>query len=492
MSWAERRGRRARWQAVIEGVPSVERARSSLRTVALAAVALFGVAVGVPATGCTTTEKIPGEKCVGGIIDDDGNCVAKCDPDMCLEGNVCVDNACRLKCTTHQDCYLAVQECAPAQTDPDAEGAQENVTVCLENGRAPVLTNGYPAGWYGTSCVGGNADCALQLGCPNGLECNPASCGDCEIDEAACAGKELCNIGKCASSGERCTFNTCPLDQCTPFLCLGWIGEGDTEAYCTNTDCSDDAHCPAGFFCGARRDARALCGATPPASPLNVCGNTTEPCVDPAAAPAGGQFFEGPSCLMQGVCRLRGECAPCESNLDCSLGAADVCTNHFEANVCARFCNDNADCAPDEHCLPYNGAKGGQTCSLSPNVDCSDAATDCAIEGDFCVARQVCLPQSGACDGRNFAPEKFCAHCLDDTDCGPPGSGYACINQSGGHPACLDITFAISCTTNADCPAVGDTTVRGRCLDENDLGTQNSPLYHKCYFPKKGNEYRCW
>src|SRR5690606_37458769 len=116
----------------------------------------------------------------------------------------------------------------------------------------------------------------------------------------------------------------------------------------------------------------------------SICGEgATTPCVDTAAAPAGSQFFEGPVCLMQRTCLRRDECAPCETNLDCSLGPADVCASHFDQNVCARFCNDNGDCAPDEECLGYAAAsgKGGQTCAQSPNVDCADAAADCPVEG---------------------------------------------------------------------------------------------------------------
>lgn len=490
MAWLERGGHTQR-EAASPASASTTSARASLRILGLAAAALLGLAVMAPATGCSDTEKIPGEKCVGGIIDDEGNCLAKCDPEKCLEGNVCVDNVCRLKCTAHDDCYLGVQACAPALTDPDAGGDQQEVTVCLENGHAPILTNGYPAGWYGTGCVGGDGDCAMQLGCPNGLECDPASCGDCELDEAACEGKELCNVGKCASSGERCTFNTCPLDQCTPFLCLDWVGEGDTEAYCTNTDCSDDANCPDGFYCGAKRDPRDVCNSDTGGG--NICGGPSNaPCVDPAAPPPGGQYLEGSVCLMQRTCLRRDECAPCETNLDCSLGPADVCANHFEQTVCARFCLDNGDCAPDEECLGYVAASGtgGQTCAQSPNVDCVTGA-ECPVEGDVCVPRSVCVPRTGACDGSN-QPAKFCVHCTDDTHCGPPGSGWACTEQSNGHTACLDLGFTTSCTSNADCPQVPNGTLRGKCLDESDGVQPGNPVYQKCYFPRTADGYVCF
>jgi hypothetical protein len=496
----------------------------------VAAAAFVGALASVSAVGCGDdvqgTGGSGGAICDGGVFDEDGNCVAKCDPAKCVEGNVCADNACRLPCDGHSECFPGSQACVPAIEDDTGRV----INVCKDTGRLAAPAGAYPQGTYGTSCFFGEADCAVQLGCPNGLECDPNSCADCEIAADLCPTEDGvgCNFGRCASTGELCVYNTCNCalvsdgGEATPFTCIS-AGEGDAEGYCTHHDCSDDTQCPSGFLCSETRDPREICGTMKGNS--NVCGGESlEDCVEPGQFNANGaEFFEGSLCLLRKTCLERESCSPCEHNLDCSWSEAQVCTQHAGANVCARVCTGAGDCLADEDCVPYNPAalvgempgfcagapgvpcalnedcEGGSclpvagTCEASPRFDCAQDA-DCPTEGDVCAPRSVCVPKSGACDASDAAGDKFCFHCTKDSDCGGPETTMGCTEvSSGGVRACLDLSFSTACTVDADCP-LAPSGKPGECLDEAEGVDPGSSLYQKCYFPFDDVEERftCW
>jgi len=451
------------------------------------------------ASGCST-ETIPGKECVGGVVNDDGVCESKCESDSCLDGNVCVGNSCRLQCTSHAECWPGTQDCTVA-TEDDSE---HTVQVCLENGRLPTLTNGFPFGDYGQGCVfGGDVDCSGQFACPNGLQCAPTPTCDCQLDEKACEGKELCNVGRCVDTGDFCVFNTCDVSECTVFTCQSTGADGDANAYCTHHDCVDDSGCPAGFHCAITRQPNDICGATCDGGSCsddgsscdsdgdcqvgnsNFCGVTIDACIDPATFGAGNTYFEGSACLLRNTCLKREHCTPCEHNLDCSYASGLVCADRGGTKVCAEFGELPSDCASDEVIEAYVGASGaGATCANAPTIDCVDPVTDCPAEGDSCVPRQICLPKSGTCDASNAAEgERFCYHCVDDEDCGGAGSDWTCSSLGGSsdQTACYN-NFNTSCLTDADCP-VSPGGRNGECLDEGNGVDPASSVYHTCYFP---------
>src|SRR5690606_32905742 len=124
-------------------------------------------------------------------------------------------------------------------------------------------------------------------------------------------------------------------------LTPGAPGEGNPDAYCTIPDCTDDAACGPGFYCGVARDNKEICGIDVDAGVMfqNICGApSNEPCVDPGAFNENGaSYSEGSVCLLRNICRLRDECAPCETDLDCSKGLGDVCVDLAGEKVCARW-----------------------------------------------------------------------------------------------------------------------------------------------------------
>jgi hypothetical protein len=488
------------------------------------AVALLAVAA-MSATGCgddggtTGGGGSGGTICDGGVFDADGNCVAKCDPSKCLEGNTCVSNQCRFICDGHPECYPGSQACVASLEDDTGK----LVNVCQDIGRLAGPVGGFPQGTYGTSCFFGESDCAVQTACPNGLECDPASCADCGLAADLCPNEDGsgCNLGRCASSGELCIFNTCAAAECTPFTCLT-AGEGDAEAYCTHHDCDDDSECPAGFFCGETRDPHEICGVMPPKGNNGLCGETPDACIDPSSFTANGaQYFEGSQCLLRKTCRIRNECEACSENLDCSYGSGWACTQHSGTAVCAAFCTNDSECLRDESCVAYNPAAllgeragfcqdapgvpcglnddcAGQvcspivgTCGQSPRFDCSQDA-DCPIVGDSCQARSVCVPKAGECSPAAPPAEPFCQHCTKDSDCGGVGSTYVC-NEFGGSLSCFDAGFSTPCMVDADCP-VSPSGLPGECLDEAEGVQPTSSVYQTCYVPFVSDTigFSCW
>ncbi len=471
------------------------------RFVLLAAGLLLFGSSAVSAVGCST-ETTPGDSCKGGFereIYKGKVCEPLCDPAKCKAGNVCSNNRCALVCDSHADCWAATQSCTAA-TDDTTETA---VTVCVDNGHWPV--DGYPSGSYGQACPFGDADC-YGFACPNGMECDPMAPADCMRDEYACFGFEEgeCNIG-ITEDNQRCTLNTCDAAQCTQLNCLS-AGEGDADSYCTHPDCEDDSHCPSGFYCGVTRDAHDICGNTCSGGSCshdsnqscktdadcqkgnnNFCGKTLEPCVDPSAFGANGaSFFEGSLCLLRRTCKLRKKCAPCTTNLDCSIGGTDVCADVGGEKGCALFCTEATHCRADELCQAY-----GNTCAANPSVDCT-TGEDCPTAGDQCVARSVCVPASGSCRATNASGDKFCHKCLDDTDCGDKDSSMGCAQVGNGEFGCFDMNFGTSCTTDNDCPT-SPSGAHGVCLDDKYGVSMSHSLYHRCYFPYNEDKgFTCW
>jgi len=453
-------------------------------TVALAFCGLVASAM-APTTGCDTADE--GPTCEGGYLTAAGACLPKCDPSKCREGNVCVENECRLQCAASAECRAGEQRCSATKDDAGA-----SVQVCLANGHN-VPSTGLG---QGKPCPFGQSDCATTV-CPNGLECDAGACGGkpalCVKDEAACAGQENCNIGACPDKTKtRCTVTTCDASECKALSCIS-SGELDATAFCTQTECSNDDQCGVGFYCGLVRDPHDICGETCTGGKCssgssctkdsdcqkgnnNVCGTTQEPCLDLKAQPAGSSFQEGTLCLMHKQCLRRESCAPCKDNLDCANGKMDVCVTIGKSPACTHFCSADANCRADETCVP-----SGKSCTATPSIWC-EKDTDCPEDNDTCAPRNVCVPRTGSCHAETATDSKFCFACTSDLDCGPVGSSWACSELGFGERACIDLSFPNACTKDADCP-LSPGGKHGYCLNENAGVDPSNSVYHQCYFP---------
>lgn len=386
----------------------------------LTSAAMAGCGGSVSGTGGgTTTASTGGEApfCAGGFIrpsptDPKGTCEGKCTAGACGADNTCVDNHCALTCANHLECGDGLsQECLPAKEDD----SQKDITTCQPNGKGSV----------GTKCAFGT-ECASQFACPDGKKCDPA-----------CAGADC----------------PCPADKCKALFCRG-AGEGDAEAFCTLQDCHADGDCPGGYWCAKVRDPHQICGTMK--GDDSFCGTTTEPCVDPAMnATTGGTYEEAAQCAVRTECRIRRQCAPCSTDLDCSVVAGQHCTQVGQEKVCTRDCVAESDCENGFQCM--NGA---------------------------------CTPRFGACVGTG----KYCEPCRSDLDCDGPAGKQACVSFGGAERVCIDVTASMACTTDNDCPT-GPDGRHGLCADSTIGVGSGDAIYHKCIYPpftEATNVFSCW
>lgn len=395
------------------------------------------------ASGACSSSDTPRDECFGGVVVD-GVCEGKCRPDRCLEGNTCVGNRCVLKCSSHLECTPGLQDCMPAEEDD----TKAEISVCRPNGKIVG---------FGASCPFGS-ECAQFGRCPDSTPCNPVQCngqpGECQRDTAVCGDDPACSAGKC-SDGSYCFIPTCAPSECTSLglECLG-KGEGDAEAYCTQPHCAEDADCPGGFECALTRDPHAICGTDKGNN--SFCGETTEDCIDSSTLGDGNSYVEGPLCLLRTTCVKRAQCAPCSSDLDCSLVQGQRCVTIGGESRCARSCSADPDCDLDYQC------EGG-----------------------------VCTPRFGACVGEG----NFCEPCRNDKDCGGADSTMECTTTLRGQRACLDAALPVRCTlddpatplneNNAEdvCPkSPGGLAGECVCVETNSGG---DCVDSRCYLPSR-------
>ncbi len=346
-----------------------------------------------------------GAFCMGGFIrmvDGKPTCEGLCKASLCTNANnVCVDNDCALQCTSHLDCAIG-QNCAAAKED----GTGAMIETCQSNGKGSIGSK-----------------------CPFGTECKTLmTCGD----------------------GSPCpTTGSCKVGTCKALVCLS-SGSGDADAYCTLDDCHGDSDCPGGYVCDTIRDPHQICGGATPDP--NVGGTTTDPCVDPSKNAANGTTYAaGQFCTQRNQCRIRAQCDPCTTDLDCSL----VAGRHCAQGNCAEDCASDADC----------------------------------VNGFVCTSGE-CLPRSGSCSAA-AGTGKFCDNCRTQADC---GKGLLCAElDPGGARTCLNETGS-ACTSDATCPT-SPSGLHAICADARLELSPGQPGYDTCYiapFVVATGKFGCW
>lgn len=369
--------------------------------------------------------------------------------DSSCVGGVVVDGVCEGKCTpdaclpgnvcSGNRCVLECtshNECfGKFRGDEKTQGCEE-VTLDSDSG----LNDGEKA----FVCVDLVKANNFLKACPIGNECDNPD----KADDWACPDGSACTEGEGS--------DLCTAAECRPLVCVG-KGQGDAEAYCTTTDCvtgEDDATCGHGLYCGLTRVSNKICGTDK---------GTADPCIDPADfAKDGATYQEGPLTLMRNICFKREPCAPCSDKADCSLRSDMECVDLGGEKVCAKTCTSDNDCSNDFRC----------------------------VEQGFCV------PRSGSCTP---PPEdNFCHFCLDDLDCGGPGSTMGCADSIStalvsGQRACFDFGFTTQCTSDAQCPT-SPSDKPGQCLDAGEGLSPGDDLYQRCYLPfwSTTSSYECW
>lgn len=374
--------------------------------------------------GACGDDTVPVDTCVGGVIVD-GKCEGKCDPSLCVENNTCIGNRCRLKCTSHAECFSpgagndVLQECT-AKKEDSADGLEDgaDVFVCAESPKNKYF------GWL----------------CPFGAE---------QCDDPNDPNDWVCPDGTPCESGAG--SESCSAEECRPLTCVT-TGQGDAEAYCSSFDCSTDADCGPGMYCGVRAQPNPICG-------VDGKGDPELDCVEPSAFAANGATFqEGPISLLRNTCLKREPCAPCANDVDCTWRGDMNCVQIDQRRACSARCGETNDCNPDQECF----------------------------EG-------FCLPKSFTCEPPKDA-DPFCFNCLNDLECGGTAdNSIACVETSNGQRACFDLSFPNTCDSDSDCPK-SPSGISGECLDEGDGVGPGDSVYQRCYFPffSGPGAFQCW
>jgi hypothetical protein len=388
-------------------------------------------------------------ECLGVV--EDGVCVGKCDPTTCTVGNICVGNRCTLPCDGAVDCYPGTS----CQETTDDGGA--TVKACLTSGKSPIL---------GATCYFGN-ECAAATVCPDGTACGASLCGG-----------GACTDGKCPD-GSVCTPQTCDAAACRAPRCYGAVPDAvqspSASTFCTQDDCTSDSDCIQGMYCAKTRDWHEVCGR----DDIPTFRPDEGDCIDPADFNTDGKTFEiGTITLLRNTCLPREQCAPCETDLDCSGKLGQVCAQIGGEGRCASQCAANSDCGREAACEPDPAHAG----------------------------MNVCTPKYGSCIGEG----EFCGPCNDDLDCGGPESPFVCDvvsmfydaiapqtpSEISAQRGCFDLTFPDACPdgTDQECPAAPNGLLRGECLNGSDGYTPSDDLYERCFVPLNdfSLRFQCW
>lgn len=291
----------------------------------------------------------------------------------------------------------------------------------------------------GNTCVGN--ECVLL--CDAHHDCLPDGTQSCvaAVEDDTNAPITICQAnGAAPGLGEHCPLGT---ECAAPYECITH-GEGDATAYCTEQDCSTDADCIGGYYCGITRDPHRICDSEFQKGDNSLCGYSEEPCIALSDLGNGNALFEGSACVLRRTCLKRESCAPCELDVDCSQVDGQRCAMLNGEKRCLSTCAQSSDCDPDY---------------------------ECNAEG-------VCAPRYGACVGSGG----FCEPCVNDEDCGDATTTMACIREGGASSGvCLDVAFPDSCAVPEDCP-MSPSGDYGACY----IGTCVLP------YDPVSNRFGCW
>lgn len=355
---------------------------------------VFALCGWLAATSCASA-------CPGVTVD--GECEKKCLDSACASGTICVDNACRSKCTSANDCGPQ-QRCVARASDTGERGS-----FCV-GASAPVVMGAQ----VGTACTS-NADCAESAG----VHCIDDTCTfTCEIhaDCVSCNAQGRCkSVGSCSGNAtdtagkpvRTCVGDSfprefgqfgsaCPngpesddCDKTNGFVCRGT--SGDIDAYCTKQGCAADSECPTGFFCSTIRKG----------------SSRTE--------------------TIQ-ICLRREFCAPCDSDVDCLGVRNQLCAKDLSGEkICTVLCDDNINSCPwgaSTTCRATDDVLGAPTCSHRFG-SCHGTGNSC----EPCVDQRDC--PGGACVAERFTNEQFCVDFGVTCSC-PDNAGGRCAG--GGCP----------------------------------------------------------
>ncbi|MGA7124062.1 MAG: hypothetical protein WBY94_28425 [Polyangiaceae bacterium] len=434
------------------------------------------------------------QNCPTGCCDPAGNCVPGTNAALCgSAGNACQSCMAQGEQCVNQRClFFPDASACNAQTCPAGccDGTGTCVTGVFDTQCGNVGGACQNCSNFGSTCVNQRCFqvCNFQT-CPNGCcdqsgNCRPGTaatlcgtfgnfCQDCTQSNDYCTDQQ-CQFF--APDAGICNSQTCPsgccdqLGTCRPgsgaTLCggFGQFCQDCTQSnnYCTDQQCQFFA--PDAATCDSQTCPFGCCdplGNCQPGSLSSACGSNGNECQNCSSQ------FMGSQCLNQncqfGVLADSGVC----DSLTCPTGCCDnsgVCQQGVTGLSCGNLgancqnCLSNGDyCSAKQECVPPPG-DGGTTCNAQTcPFGCCDAAgtcqvgfninTQCGGGGNLCLD---CTKYGATCFGQTcYSPDgsspcsQSCSGCCDsagncqggflDTQCGQ--NGGACQNCATLNPA---------------------------------------------------------
>ena len=397
--------------------------------------------------------------------------------------------------TVDNDCDRAVDgadpDCQQCQSNPDCDdGNPCTVNTC--NADNTCLTSFVTNGTL----------------CDDGLYCtNPDQCldGVCSGDPLNCSGlDDQCNQGSCDENGDQCVANpinqgqacddglycnvneTCQNGSCTSSETRDCSGESDqcNDGFCNEgmdrceklpinegQPCNDFLFCTTPDACsgGTCTGPQRNCTGAGDQCNDGVCDEDLDSC-EPQPKAGGTPCDDGFYCTESDACNDSGNC----------VGSGDPCTTE-----CLTSCNDTTD-----------------QCEPTPS------GTPCTDDGLYCNGDEEC-DGAGNCSGTTSpCPETTCNTCQEDTDSCHDPAGTPCpddgqycngAEECDGAGVCdhagdpcqagetcdedTDTCVGLTCTSDEDCPTVGD-LCRPQCsLDEFGCVTPPASMDLTCVHP---------
>ncbi|MBI5532758.1 MAG: hypothetical protein HY898_08600 [Deltaproteobacteria bacterium] len=390
------------------------------------------------ATACSSSDSTP-EKLCGGVVRD-GQCYKKCDETKCLAGNYCFVTDDRAEGFCGQPCKDPNgTECGMGYACTPGTATTVDLTTydyyCKSLGLPNDGVTGSPckgdaecAPGYGLQCLAGK--CAVKCDgvqyCPDGYECKGIPNAPASGPKGYCDKKDT-DWGAGHYGTECPSGKSTVCDSANGWICVGTLGKG----FCSKKDgCATDDDCPSGYWCGSAR--------------IGISGKTD---ID---------FTQQPK-----VCLKREFCAPCNSDIDCSLQVGAICVPDKNGE---GFCTTPCE-------------KETNSCYIG--VECKDVGT-----GVF-----ACVPDVGAC---HEATPQGCSPCRVDTDC---GQNAICADGDFGYKTgmswCMTPCGPKDSFGKATCN-IAPNGLEMMCMDETELGlggpfkndgTTPNYLYGHCYAP---------
>lgn len=368
---------------------------------------------------CWFKESCP-STCESGTEPDTGGfCYSDVD---CVEGQICVNNACERPdteergsaglcqaCETNSDCAEPGARCIQLRNDDNSVAERVCTTSCGSSDSCPdgfecVNVSGstqclpQPNSNNHRTCTNApNLECVTASDCSAGESCVNNQCqapdtAECTAD-GDCAAGEVCDRQECVpETGTECQTRS---DCATGEVCVDGVCDNGTESCVFNNECSDEGLCVNGSCysacssddeCGRLEHCRqGVCRATECRGTSDCAGD--EICVDATCRPSCSPDVSGDTCESGYVCTDHGYCdrdpnVDCRTNAECSRD--EIC----EAGECRAGCTCNQDCAAGTICDTETNTcvdDGGDTpTSCQTSCDCP-SGQQCSSDGQ-CVA----------------------------------------------------------------------------------------------------------